>query len=70
LYSHRGKHNDKFIFDLLAKDILNQVSFRFMPNIMHVDMKKNSETFFRVAQMLKIFAPYFFKPHASKDGSM
>jgi hypothetical protein len=49
LYTLRGKHNDKYIFDLSAKGLLNQASFRFMPNIMHVDLKKNSETFFRVA---------------------
>lgn len=64
----RGKQDNKFFYDLNAKGLMSMISYRHSINIMNVEIFQHLETFFHMAQMLKIFGPYFFHPQLSKTG--
>lgn len=68
LIVQRGKQDNKNSADLIAKGLLNLQNFRNQTNVIHFEMFKNLDTFTTAAQMIKIFAPYFFKPNLSKEG--
>lgn len=64
----RQKLGHTQMLDLNMKGLVNYASFKNSCPQLEITLARNYELMARAAQMLKIYAPFFFESHTAKDG--
>jgi hypothetical protein len=64
----RGKLGPASIHELRQRGLINFANYRCYHPQFEMGMLKSQEVFLRAAQQCRIFTPYFFQQHKSKDG--